>query len=102
MALKASLKGHLMDLNMEEVREAFALLRARQDLLAKEIKKSFKGVIPLAERNEWHDYFDAEQRKSADLSQQLVQLENQLNQEVYALFQLTKEEVALLESNLSI
>ena len=42
MALKASLKGHLMDLNMEEVREAFALLRARQDLLAKEIKKSFK------------------------------------------------------------
>ena len=42
MPLKASLKGHLMDLNMEEVREAFALLRARQDLLAKELKKSFK------------------------------------------------------------
>jgi len=72
------------------------------DNFQKEITKSFKGVIPLAERNEWHDYFDAEQRKSADLSQQLVQLENQLNQEVYALFQLTKEEVALLESNLSI
>lgn len=72
------------------------------DNFQKEIKKSFKGVIPLAERNEWHDYFDAEQRKSADLSQQLVHLENQLNQEVYALFQLTKEEVALLESNLSI
>lgn len=72
------------------------------DNFQKEIKKSFKGVIPLAERNEWHDYFDAEQRKSADLSQQLVQLENQLNQEVYALFQLSNEEVALLESNLSI
>lgn len=42
MALKTNLKGQLMDLNMEEVREAFALLRARQDLLAKELRKSFK------------------------------------------------------------
>jgi hypothetical protein len=42
MGLTPSVKGKLMSLDMEGVREAFALLRARQDLLAKELKKSFK------------------------------------------------------------
>ena len=42
MGLDAKLKGELMSLNMEDVREAFTILRARQDVLAKELKKSFK------------------------------------------------------------
>jgi len=42
LGLDAKIKGELMSLNMEDVREAFAILRARQDLLAKEMKKSFK------------------------------------------------------------
>ena len=42
MGLDTKLKGELMSLNMEDVREAFTILRARQDVLAKELKKSFK------------------------------------------------------------
>ena len=42
MGVDAKLKGELMSLNMEDVREAFTILRARQDVLAKELKKSFK------------------------------------------------------------
>ena len=42
MGLDAKLKGELMSLNMEDVQEAFTILRARQDVLAKELKKSFK------------------------------------------------------------
>ena len=42
MGLATKLKGELMSLNMEDVREAFTILRARQDVLAKELKKSFK------------------------------------------------------------
>ena len=42
MGLDTKLKGELMRLNMEDVREAFTILRARQDVLAKELKKSFK------------------------------------------------------------
>lgn len=42
MGLDTKIKGELMSLNMEDVKEAFAVLRARHDMLAKEIKKSFK------------------------------------------------------------
>ena len=42
LGLDTKLKGELMSLNMEDVREAFTILRARQDVLAKELKKSFK------------------------------------------------------------
>lgn len=71
------------------------------DTFQKEIKKSLKGIIPLTERNDWQNYFEAEQTKIGGLSQQLSQLETQLNKEVYELFQLTKEEIILLEANIT-
>ena len=68
--------------------------------LQKEIKKSFKGVIPLAERNDWQDYFELEQRKREDIQREITLLEAQLNQEVYKLFDLTDDEIALIENDL--
>lgn len=64
--------------------------------LQTEIKKAFKGSIPLAERNDWQDYFEAEQAKRQELELKVTQLEKQLNQEVYKLFNLTTEEIALI------
>lgn len=66
--------------------------------LQTEIKKAFKGSIPLAERNDWQDYFEAEQAKRQELQLKVAQLEDQLNQEVYKLFNLTTEEITLIEN----
>ncbi len=70
------------------------------DAFQKEIKKAFKAVIPLAERNDWQDYLEKEQAQIAELSRQLAEQEVALNQVVYDLFGLTAEEISLLESNL--
>jgi hypothetical protein len=66
--------------------------------LQKEIKKAFKGVIPLAERNDWQDYFESEQRSREEIQKEIDILEEQLNQEVYKLFNLTGDEIALIET----
>lgn len=66
--------------------------------LQKELKKSFKTSILLAERNDWQDYFESEQQKRTELNNEIVVLENELNQQVYALFKLNAKEIALIES----
>lgn len=68
--------------------------------LQQEIKKAFKGQIPLAERNDWQDYFEQEQQKQARQSQQIARLEQQINQAVYQLFGLTPEEISLIEESI--
>jgi len=65
--------------------------------LQKEIKKSFKGVITLAERNDWQDYFETEKFKRASLNNEIILLQNQLDQEVYELFNLTQDEIEIIE-----
>ncbi|MDY0137780.1 MAG: N-6 DNA methylase [Thiomicrospira sp.] len=70
--------------------------------LQSELKKSFKlkateVLIPVAERNDWQSYFEQQQAQHQSLSQQLTQAEAQLNQAVYALFNLTADDIALIE-----
>ncbi len=67
--------------------------------LQKEIKKQFKSTLPLAERNDWQDYLEDEQSKRNDLSRQIAQLETDLNHTVYQLFNLTSEEIALIQTS---
>lgn len=63
-----------------------------------EIKKAFKGSISLAERNDWQDYFESEQTKRQQLQAKVTLLEDELNQEVYKLFNLNPDEIALIEA----
>ena len=65
-----------------------------------EIKRVIKATIPLAERNEWQNYFESEQAKIYELTQKLSEQEKHLDQEVYELFHLTEEEITLLEANI--
>lgn len=70
--------------------------------LQSELKKSFKlkateVLIPVAERNDWQNYFEQQQAQHQSLSQQLTQAEAQLNQAVYALFNLSADDIALIE-----
>ena len=65
--------------------------------LQKELKKSLKATINLAERSDWQGYFEGEQVKRANLDLQIRGLEQQLNNEVYKLFDLTADEIVLIE-----
>lgn len=71
----------------------FAALRA-------EIKKTFKTDIPLAERNDWHDWFDRDRHTIAQLTAQITTWERDINTIVYGLFELTAEEIQLLEESI--
>lgn len=68
------------------------------DGLQKEIKKAFKGKIPLAERNDWQDFYDSEKAKRDEFNVEIQALEIELNQEVYRLFDLSDDEIALIEA----
>jgi len=65
-----------------------------------EIKKCFKVEIPLSERNDWENWLTAEKTAISELTQHTTQLEHELNQKVYILFDLTEEEVKLVEANI--
>lgn len=66
-----------------------------------EIKKQFKQDIPLAERNDWEDWFDRQKTEVDGLSARLAALEAELNQAVYGLFDLDANDIALIEGNIA-
>ena len=66
--------------------------------LQKQIKNQFKTHIPLAERNDWQDYFEDGKAQITALNRQIARHETELNKEVYRLFNLTREEIFLIES----
>jgi hypothetical protein len=68
----------------------FAGLRA-------EVRKVFKQDIPLKDRDEWEVWFDERVAEHRRLTDEIVRLETELNAMVYALFDLTPDEIALIE-----
>jgi type I restriction-modification system DNA methylase subunit len=64
-----------------------------------EIKKIFKQDIPLSERNDWEQWLNTERTEIEKLSAELTVLEKELNARVYALFELTEDEIKLVEEN---
>jgi hypothetical protein len=63
-----------------------------------EVKKVFKADIPLAERSAWEDWIARDRAEIACLSAEITKAEAQIDSIVYALFDLTPDEIALLES----
>jgi hypothetical protein len=68
----------------------FAGLRA-------ELLKVFKRDVPLKERDEWEAWFAEQRAAHAALTATIVRLETALNARVYALFDLTPAEIAIIE-----
>jgi len=64
-----------------------------------ETKKLFKQDIPLAERNDWESYFNSQRNIVQGFTAQIAQHEAALNCAVYALFNLTANEIALIEAD---
>jgi hypothetical protein len=63
-----------------------------------EVKKVFKADIPLAERSAWEDWITCDRAEIARLSAEITKAEAQIDSIVYGLFDLTPDEITLLES----
>lgn len=63
-----------------------------------EVNKAFKTDIPLVERSDWEDWITRDRAEIARLSAEITKAEAQIDSIVYALFDLTPDEIALLES----
>jgi hypothetical protein len=66
-----------------------------------EIKKAFKDDIPLKQRNDWESLLREEGEKIRCLTAEIEQAEREIDSIVYKLFNLTSDEIALLESSLA-
>ena len=66
----------------------------------KTVKNHYKADIPLSERSEWQDWFTAEQAQINQLTGQITRHEQDINTIVYRLFDLTPDEIELLEANI--
>jgi hypothetical protein len=62
-----------------------------------QIKRHLKQEIPVAERDQWQDWLDAQRAEHDRLTAEIIRLETELNDHVYTLFDLTEDEIALIE-----
>ena len=63
-----------------------------------EVKKVFKRDIPLVDRSDWEDWINRDRAEIARLTAEIAQTEAQIDCIVYDLFDLTEDEITLLES----
>jgi hypothetical protein len=66
-----------------------------------EIKKAFKADIPLKQRGDWENFLREEGEKVRRLTVEIEQAEREIDAIVYKLFDLTPDEIAVLESSLA-
>jgi len=64
----------------------------------KELKKK-KIKFGLSEETEWEDYFETEKSKAQIVKSEINQIEQQIDQLVYQLYDLTPEEIAIIEES---
>ncbi len=62
-----------------------------------ELKKSYKTEINLKQRDDWESYLTDSREQHTHFNEQIKQLEQQINQAIYALFKLTEAEIKLIE-----
>lgn len=65
-----------------------------------EVKKCFKADIPLSERNDWEAWINLDRAEIARLTAEISKCEAEINALVYTLFDLTVDEIKLLEANI--
>ena len=63
-----------------------------------EVKKVFKADIPLADRSDWEDWINRDRAENDRLTAEIAQAETEIDSIIYDLFDLTEDEIALLEA----
>ncbi|CAN5115657.1 hypothetical protein BH10PSE12_BH10PSE12_10930 [soil metagenome] len=66
----------------------------------KEVEKTMKAKIPLQERNDWETWISTSRAEIHGLTAEIVLLESDINAKVYSLFNLTPDEITLLEESI--
>ena len=66
----------------------------------KEVKRVFKTEIKPKERTDWEAYLNEEGAKVKELSAEIETAEREIDKIVYGLFELTPDEIALLEASI--
>lgn len=62
-----------------------------------EITKVFKREIPVGERDQWETWLANQRAEHERLTREVIRLETDLNERVYTLYDLTSDEIALIE-----
>lgn len=68
-------------------------------ILCAELQKVFRRDIPLKERDEWEAWFSTRQQEHRQHTAEIVWLETELDERVYALFDLTPAEIEIIETS---
>jgi hypothetical protein len=64
----------------------------------KEIEKN-KVKLTLSKKAEWEEYFNQESQKALDIKHQIESTDKEIDQMVYKLYELTEEEVGIVEGS---
>jgi hypothetical protein len=67
------------------------------DFIKELAKKKIK--LSLSEEAEWESYFTAEAKKALDLKSQIEKTDKEIDQMVYALYELTEDEIKIVEGS---
>ena len=66
---------------------------------SKEIEKLIKPEkLSLSQKSEWKEYFEKEKTKALELKNKINQIDREIDQMVYELYELTPEEIELIEN----
>lgn len=66
-----------------------------------EVKRVFRAEIPVKERGEWESYLEKNAAQVRKLDAEIEQAEREIDAIVYRLFDLTPDEIALLETSIA-
>jgi hypothetical protein len=64
----------------------------------KELKKA-KISLTLSEEAEWMNYFNEQKQKAQQLKSEIDKTDKEIDRMVYALYELTEEEIAIIEND---
>jgi hypothetical protein len=101
----AAVRHRILDLAPRERRKLTGRLEDWHELgfdaFRAEVKKAFRVDMPVKERASWEAYLADNAVKVRDLSGRIATAEAEIDRIVYDLFDLTGEEIALLEASLA-
>lgn len=66
------------------------------------LMKHFKAPVPVAERDEWEQWFGGKRAEAEALRLRIAAAEAEINEKVYRMFDLTKTEIDAIENSLAI
>lgn len=103
--IKSAVRHRILDLASGERRKLNTKLENWHELdfaaFRAEIKKALRVEIPLKDRAEWEQYLAGNAQKVKQLTDEITRAEGEIDKIVYELFDLTPDEIALLETSIA-